>query len=74
MRLPRQYCLNVMSTVCGEAFRKFVKEKIEERNNKLADVKDLTVDMDPEIKAAFLASSHISCKCSLTSTPGSFSI
>ena len=51
-----------MNTVCGECFRRFVKVKIEERNNKLADLKDLTVEMDPEVKAAFLASSHISCK------------
>ena len=62
LRLPRQFCLNIMNTVCGEAFRRFVKNQVEERNNKLADVKDLTIDMDPQIKAAFMASSHISCK------------
>ena len=35
VKLPKQYLVNVIYTVAGEDFAKWVKEKIEARNTKV---------------------------------------
>ena len=42
-RLPRQYLINVIATVVGEAFAQWVTGKIEERNTKIAEQKSAMV-------------------------------
>ena len=54
--LPRQYLANVIYTVVGERFAAWVKERIEERNKKMATTNNMLIAMDPEIAAAFAQS------------------
>ena len=53
VKLPKQYLVNVIYTVAGEDFAKWVKEKIEARNTKVQTDKDLMINVDPAIAAAF---------------------
>ena len=62
--LPRNYIGDVIYTIVGDPFYKWKDDKIEVRNRKLAEKQDQFCDMDPEIAAAFRASTAISCKYS----------
>ena len=59
-RLPKQFLINIVYTICGESFANWVKEKVEERNNKVAVDKGLLIEVDEEIANAFAASTAIS--------------
>ena len=63
-KLPKQWVVNVLYTVIGEAFRAFVKEKIEERNARVIVERDLMINVDQDIANAFQASTVVSCKYS----------
>ena len=52
--------INVIYTRVGPPFKAWVEERVQERNDKM--VKDNFIEMDPEIQAAFKASTHISSK------------
>ena len=60
MRLPKQYLINVVYTIVGQQFAQWVKEKVEERNNKVSVDKGLLIEVDDEIANAFAASTAIS--------------
>ena len=47
-------------TVCGDPFADWVKEKVEERNNKVSMDKGLLIEVDEEIANAFATSTAIS--------------
>ena len=59
-RLPKQYLINVVYTVVGQTFADWVKDRVEERNNKVAVDKGLLIDVDEEIYNAFTQSTAIS--------------
>ena len=59
-KLPRSYLANVIYTIIGDRFRIWVDEKISERNQKIMQTQNLAINMDPEIYAAFQASTHVS--------------
>ncbi len=61
--MPKQWLINVVYSGIGEDFSIFVKRQIEARNSKVTKEKNLMVNMDPEIMAAFQASTHVSRKC-----------
>ena len=61
-KFPRQYVCNVVHTVIGEPFAKWVANRITARNTKLAVTQNLNVVLDPKIAAAFAKSSAISRK------------
>ena len=46
----------------GDTFKQWIKGRIEERNQKLADQKNLMISVDPEIARIFNDSNFISCK------------
>ncbi|MEC8878028.1 MAG: hypothetical protein VX554_02475 [Candidatus Thermoplasmatota archaeon] len=61
-KLPKQWVVNVAYSVVGDQFGAWVREQIEARNLKVAHERDMLVDLDPEIAAAFAASTAVSRK------------
>ena len=61
-KLPREYLGNVIQTIAKGNFTAWVKQRIEARNQKLLDDRDLTIHMDQSIAAIFNASTAISGK------------
>ena len=61
-RLPRQWIVNLIYTLVGDNFKKWVAEKVRTRNDKIASKYDLMLDLEPSIAKAFLASSMVSSK------------
>ena len=61
-RLPKEYIANVAFTVLGKPFGDWVKGQIELRNYKITTDKQLNIDLDPELAAAFNASTAVSSK------------
>ena len=49
-----------MATVLGDVFTDWVSEKIEERNEEVRNKKDMNIELDPDIAAAFKASTSVS--------------
>ena len=60
-KLPRAYIGNVIYTIVGEPFNKWVHKRINERNAKVTVEKDM-IEMDPEIMAVYQASNSVSGK------------
>ena len=60
MRFPKQYLINVIFTIVGNSFSQWVKQKIEERNQKIQVDKGLMMEGDDEINAYFQQSTAIS--------------
>ena len=52
-KLTRSYVFNVIYTVVGEPFEKWVEMKIDERNHKRTVERQMTIDMDPEVAKIF---------------------
>ena len=61
-KLPRQWIINVIYSLCGDDFREWVSQQVKDRNEKLAEKRDLMIDLDPDIAAAFRDSAYISSK------------
>ena len=59
-KLPKQWIVNVLYTALGDAFGDWVKGRIESRNEKVVKEKNLLIDMDPAVAAAFTNSSAVS--------------
>ena len=49
----------------GLPFTKWVNERVDERHFKVAEERDLLIEMDPEIGDIYKASQAVSGKCSL---------
>lgn len=62
-KCPKQWLINVIYTVVQDPFGVWVKQQIESRNQRVAVVKNLLIDMDPEVAEAFAASTAVSSKC-----------
>ena len=52
LKLPRAYIANVIHTIVGDLFAKWVHQRIHDRNKKITVEKDM-IDMDPEIMALY---------------------
>ena len=61
-KLPKQWIANVGYSILGDTFSSWVKQQIEERNDKLQVKGSLHIAIDPEVAAAFEASTAVSCK------------
>ena len=61
-KVPKQWISNVIFSVVGETYSNWVKQRIVDRNTKLVTKKNLNIDMDPAIAAAFENSNAISSK------------
>ena len=49
-------------SIVGDDFRKWVSKSVKVRNDEVADRRDLMIELDPEIAAAFGNSANISSK------------
>ena len=65
-KLPRQWIINVIYSLCGDSFREWVSQQVKDRNERLAEKRDLMIDLDPDIAAAFTRSAYISSKYIIT--------
>ena len=54
--------MNVIYTLVGEDFQNWVDERIDARNQKVAEDDNKVIEVDPEVAAAFNASNYISGK------------
>ena len=61
-KLPRGYLANVAYTVIGDPFNNWVKTVINQRNARVIDDKEMSIQMDPEIAKIFKASTSVSGK------------
>ena len=61
-KVPKQWIANVCHSVLKNIFADWVKEQVAQRNDKLLQEKGLIIEMDPEIAAAFQASTKQSGK------------
>ena len=61
-RLPKQFIVNVASTIIGKAFDDWVKQQVTTRNLKITKDKDLNIEVDPEIAEIFRQSTSVSSK------------
>ena len=63
-KVSREWICNVVATVLGTTFTNWVKEQIEARNEEVREKKDMNIELDADIAAAFTASTSVSCKWS----------
>jgi len=61
-KFPRQYIANVIYTLVGSPFEVWVNKRVEDRHRKIAEDRDLNIEMDPEVAAIFEASNAVSGK------------
>lgn len=62
LKLPRSYIANVIRTIIGQEFEDWVREKVNARNQRVQDEREVAIMMDPEIEAIFRASTSTSGK------------
>jgi hypothetical protein len=60
IKLPKQYLVNLIYAVIGEDFARWVWKRIEDRNAKVTVEKDLMINLDDDLAAAFFNSSAVS--------------
>ena len=60
LKMPRQYLINVIYTLMGLPFRMWVGSRVDERHKKVADERNMNIQMDPEIAAIFRSSTAVS--------------
>ena len=63
--MSKQWIGNVIHSVLKQTFADWVKEQVETRNQQLVVERGLTIEMDPEVAAAFQASKKTSGTCLL---------
>ena len=61
-KLPKQWIVNVAYTLIGEPFAEWVMSQIETRNAKMAKERNLMINVDPAIAAAWQQSTNVACK------------
>jgi hypothetical protein len=59
-KMPRQYICNMIYSIVGDPFMKWVKNRVAARNSKVAVTNNLNVTLDPNVAKAFALSSAIS--------------
>ena len=61
-KVSKEWICNVCATVLGGLFSGWVKNRIETRNEVVTKKKNIMIAMDPEVAAAFHASTKVSRK------------
>ena len=59
-KISREFICNVCATVLKNIFTDWINEQIEERNEEMKEKKDMNIELDPDIAAAFNASTSMS--------------
>ena len=61
-KLLRQYVINVVYTLVGDAFRLWVEEVMHARDARITEERNLGIELDPEILRVFRNSTAVSSK------------
>ena len=61
-KTPKQWIANVCATILEDQFTDWVKHQINTRHNKVADKKDIMIQMDPQMAKIFQDSIAVSSK------------
>ena len=59
-RLPRSFIINVLHSLLGKPFKDNVLKIMEERNQKLINKQQIGLELDDDIREAFLKSTQVS--------------
>ena len=59
-KLPRQYIINVIYTVVGQPFRKWVNDLVDTRHENVIERRELSIVMDPKIAEIYRNSKAVS--------------
>ena len=62
-KISRVWLCNVIATVLEDVFTDWVGEQIKIRNEEVTDKKEMNIQLDADIAAAFNASTSVSRKC-----------
>ena len=62
VKLPKQYLVNVCFKVIGPNFEIWMRQIIDERNQKIKEKQNLMISMDSEIAKVFNCSNFVSRK------------
>ena len=62
LKLPRNYIANVIRTIIGAEFEEWVQNRVNARNQRVQDEREVAIMMDPTIEAIFRASTSTSGK------------
>ena len=62
-KVPKQWLCNIANSILKDQFSDWVKSQVELRNENVKSKKNMMIQMDPELAAAFAASSKVSRKC-----------
>ena len=60
LKLPRSYIGNVIRSIIGQEFEDWVREKVNARNRRVQDEREVSILMDPAIEQIFRASTSTS--------------
>ena len=63
-KVPKEWVGNMAYSILGDTFAAWVKAQINARNEKLRAHGDLYIELDPDVAAAFEASTAVACKYS----------
>ena len=66
-KLPRQYIANLIYTLVGQPFQQWVNQVMLDRVTVIRDDRDLDIELDPQIYAAFQASNAVSTQKGVSS-------
>ena len=61
-RLPRYFIVNLLFTVVGAPIKEFISKRVRERNDEIAENRNLMIEVDAAVAAAFKQSVNISSK------------
>ena len=61
-KTPKQWIINVCAAVIDRPFKAWVGEQVEDRNQLMAEKRDMMISMDPVMASKFQNSTHISRK------------
>ena len=61
-KVPKEWVGNMAYSILGDTFAAWVRAQINARNDKLRAQGDLHIDLDPDIAAAFEASTAVASK------------
>ena len=62
IHISREWICNVISTVLKNRFSDWVDEQIEHRNEEITEKRNMNIELDEDVAAAFQASTSVSCK------------
>jgi len=62
-KIGREWICNVIATVLEDVFTDWVGQQINDRNIEVTDKKEMNIELDEDIAAAFNASTSVSRKC-----------